>query len=185
MGVDKICPSVDRVVCGCRDAEFALNQLFLMELNSYTTSSFIPECVLRQKYLENRLSMQAIASEFSCSKTHIRDQLLKYNIPLRKQGKHKSRWYAYGNRKICGKTIDHKGELRTITTIKQMYSEGISTAAIARLLDTMKIPTKQQGKGWHHHTITQILKRGGVHVEAHRHRAAKVSYHRARGITPA
>ena len=109
--------------------------------------------------------MQAIASEFSCSKTHIRDQLLKYNIPLRKQGKHKSRWYAYGNRKICGKTIDHKGEQRTIATIKQMYREGISTAAIAQLLDTMKIPTKQQGKGWHHYTIAQILKREGGYME--------------------
>ena len=64
-----------------------------------------------------------------------------------------------------GKTIEHKAELLTIATIRQMYSEGIITSAIARLLNTMKIPTKQQGKGWHQNTVAKILKREGVYVE--------------------
>ena len=80
--------------------------------------------------------------------------------------------------------MDHKAELRTINTIRTMYAEGISTNAIARFLNTMKIPTKQQGKGWHNYTIAEILRREGVYVVAG-HRGAKVSYHRARGITPA
>ena len=109
--------------------------------------------------------MRQIAREFSCSKTHVRNLLIRYKIPLRDPHKY-NRWYTYGKRKVSGKTIAHKGELRTIATIKQMYSEGVGTRAIARFLNTMKVPTKQQGKGWHHHTITQILKRGGVHVEA-------------------
>lgn len=110
--------------------------------------------------------MREIAREFSCSKTHIRNQLLKYNIPIRelfKCPKDDSR--TYGKRKVSGKTVDHKREQRTIATIKQMYSEGLSTNAIARFLNTMKIPTKQQGKGWHHHTITQILKREGDYIK--------------------
>ena len=59
------------------------------------------------------------------------------------------------------------------STIKQMYHEGIGTNAIARFLNTMKIPTKQQGKGWHKNTIAKILKREGVYVE--RRRVAKIS----------
>ena len=60
--------------------------------------------------------------------------------------------------------MDHKAELRTIATIKQMYREGNSTSAIARFLNTMKIPTKQQGKGWHNCTVAEILRREGVYV---------------------
>ena len=103
--------------------------------------------------------MREIAEEFSCSKTRIRDQLLKYKIPLRQPYKYHDRWYAYGKRKVRSKTIDHKAELRTIATIRQMYSKGVSTSAIARFLNTMKIPTKQQGKGWHQNTVAKILKR--------------------------
>ena len=92
--------------------------------------------------------------------------LLRYNIPLRNTSDYRgSRWYAYGKRRVGGKTVDHKGEQRIIATIKQMYSEGVSTRAIARYLDAMKIPTKQQGKGWHNCTVAEILKREGVYVE--------------------
>ena len=147
--------------------ESVSNQLLSIRSGIYNTSPLIPVCLFREKYLENGLSMRAIAREFSCSKTHIRNLLMRYKIPLRDPHKY-SRWYTYGKRKVSGKTIAHKGELRTITTIKQMYSEGLSASAIARLLDTMKIPTKQQGKGWHHHTITQILKRERVYVGGRR-----------------
>ena len=163
--------SVIGVGCGCQDAEFALNNTFLIESDSYTTYPFIPEDVLRQKYLENRLPIRAIASEFACSKTYVRSMSLKYNIPLRKTSDYRgSRWFAYGKRKIGGKTVDHKGEQRTIATIKQMYSEGVSTAAIARFLNTMKIPTKQQGKGWHNCTVAEILKQEGVYAKGRRAR---------------
>ena len=144
-----------------------------MELDSYLTSPFISESVLIKKYLENRLSISEIAQEFLCSKTYVRSLLLKYNIPLHKQSERRgSRWDAYGRRKVNGKAIDHKGEQRTIATIKQMYSEGISTNAIARFLNTMKIPTKQQGKGWHANTIIKILKREGVYVMRRKGRLA-------------
>ena len=151
--------------CVCQGAESVLNRKLLMELDSYLTSAFIPESVLRQKYLKNRLSTRVIASEFACSKTYVRSLLLKYNIPMRKTSDYRgSRWFAYGKRRVGGKTIDHKGEQRTIATIKQMYAEGISTNAIARFLNTMKIPTKQQGKGWHNCTVTDIIRREGVYI---------------------
>ncbi len=60
--------------------------------------------------------------------------------------------------------IDHKAEMRAVATIKQMYAEGVSTSAIARFLATMKIPTKQQGNGWHSNMVVKILKREGVYT---------------------
>ena len=96
--------------------------------------------------------------------------LLRYKIPMRKTSDYRgSKRFAYGKRRLSGKTVDHKGEQRAIATIKQMYSEGVNTAAIARFLNTMKIPTKQQGKGWHNWTVTEILKREGVYVESTSH----------------
>ena len=173
--------------CASQYAKSELNFKLIMELDSYITSAFIPESVLRQKYLENRLSLRDIAHEFACSKTYVRSLLQKYNIPRRQSSDYRgSRWYAYGKRKVNGKTIDHKAELRTIATIKQMYGEGIGTRAIARCLNTMKIPTKRleresdrqvsmnevNGKGWHQNTVATILKREGVYVERRKGQAA-------------
>ena len=152
----------------------------------HITSSHIPASVLKEKYLENLLSTREIAQEFSCSKTRIRDLLLKHNIPLRKRSERHGTRLAYGKRRISNKIVDHKGELRTVATIKQMYGEGISPNAIARFLNTMKLPTKQQeresdrqvsiseanGKSWHGNTIIKILKREGVYVTRQKGRVA-------------
>ena len=160
------CVSVGRVVCGRQDAESILNQALSMESDSYITPSFIHEGVLRQKYLVDRLSIRDIAREFACSKTRVRDILLNYNIPLRRRSQPpQDRWTTYGKRRLKGKVIDHKAELRAVATIKQMYAEGNNTSAIARILNTMKIPTKHQGKGWQQNTVAKILKREGVYVE--------------------
>ena len=143
-----------------KDTETVLNPQFSMKSVTCTASAFISETVLRQKYLENHLSTREIAEEFSCSKTRVRKLLLKYNIPLRQRSeRYCSRWMPYGKRRVGGKIVDHQGELRTIATIKQMHAEGVSVAAIGRFLNTMKIPTRRQGKGWDYYTVTAILKR--------------------------
>ena len=163
---DTNCTSADQVASLHQCTESVFNPQFSIISNAYTTSLFIPECVLRQKYLADSLSMRQIASEFACSKTHVRNLLLKYKIPLREQSKYrKESSRIYGKRKVASKVIDHKGELRTITAIKRMYAEGVSTRAIARFLDAVKIPTKQQGKGWHNYMIIKILERDGVCAE--------------------
>ena len=134
-----------------------------MRSGIYEASPTIPEALIKRKYLDELLSTREIAKELSCSKTHIRSLLLRYGIPLREPNKyHKDHWRIYGKRRAKGKAIDHKAELRTVATIKQMYREGVSITAIARYLDTMKIPTKRQGKGWDHSTVTAILSREGV-----------------------
>ena len=147
-----------------QDTELLFNQKLSMRSGTYNTSPRIPESLIKQKYLENRLSIREIAREFSCSKSHVRNQLLKYSIPLREPFKlHKDNSRVYGKRKVGVRTVDHKGELRTIAAIKRMYGEGVSTRAIARFLDAMKIPTKRQGKCWHNYMVIKILEREGVY----------------------
>ena len=157
---------VDRVEQDGLFATSVRNPKFYIELDTYTTSPPISACVLKQKYLDDLLSTREIAREFACSKTRIRSLLLRYGIPLREPNKyHKDHWRIYGKRRAKGEAVDHQRELRTIAAIKKMYAEGMSTAAITRLLDTMKIPTKRQGKGWDHSTVTAILTREGVYME--------------------
>ena len=85
------------------------------------TTPLYAENVLKQKYLKNYLSIREIAKEFSCSKTKIRELLLKYEIPLRGPSGCHQRYDSrtYGKKKVSGKTIDHKRELKTIETIKK------------------------------------------------------------------
>ena len=148
-----------------RDAESILNPALSMESSACISPSFISEGVLRQKYLVDRLSMREIASELACSKARVRDQLLNYNIPVRRRSQPpQDRWTTYGKRRLKGKVIDHKAELRAVAAIKQMYGEGMNTSAIARCLNAMKLPTKMQGRGWQQNTVAKILKREGVYV---------------------
>ncbi len=145
-----------------RYAESDLNSEFTIESTTYITSPSISKAVLKAKYLENRLSTRAISQEFACSKTHIRDLLIRYNIPLRESYAHPRP--IYGNKKVGGKLLDHKAELKATATIKSMYEEeGLRPTAIARLLDTMKVPTRKQGKSWHHDMVITILKREGIY----------------------
>ncbi len=62
-------------------------------------------------------------------------------------------------------TVDHKKELKTIETIKNLYIKGINPNTIAKVLSTMKIPTKQHKKEWHHHTIINLLKRENLYKQ--------------------
>ena len=134
-----------------------------MRSGIYEVSPPIPEALIKRKYLDELLSTREIAKEFSCSKTYIRSLPLRYGIPLREPNKyHKDHWRIYGKRRASGKAVDHQREIRTIASIKKMYAAGMGITAIAKTLSTMKTPTKRQGKGWDHSTVTAILKREGL-----------------------
>ena len=95
-----------------------------------------------------------------CNKT-----LSKYKIPLRQpsKGHYKCDSRTYGKKRVNGQIIDHKKKLKTIETIKELYAKGINPNTIAQVLSIMKIPTKQQKKDWHHHTIINLLKRENLY----------------------
>ena len=146
MGEVLDCISVHRVEFEHQETNFLLNPKILIKSTTCITYSLIPEALLIQKYLENRLSLLDIANEFSCSKSRVRDLLIKFNIPRRQSSDYRgSRWFAYGRRRVGSKTADHRGEQKTIAAIRKMYAEGINTVAIARCLNAMKVPTKRQG----------------------------------------
>ena len=149
------------------NTENILNPQFSMKSTISINSLSISEDVLKQRYLKNHLSTREIAKEFSCSKTKIRSLLLKYKIPLRKPSRchHKYNSHAYGKKKVSGKIIDHKRELKVIEIIKKLYVKGINPNSIAKVLSTMKIPTKQRKKDWHHRTIINLLKRENIYKQ--------------------
>ena len=117
------------------------------------------EAVLHQKYVMERRSLRQIAREFASSKTAIRQALVRFGIPLNKTGSSVNRVHAlpFGKRCVNGVVVQHKGEQQVISSILKMHREGLSNNAIARVLTEMKIPTKQQGKAWHHELVRQIL----------------------------
>ena len=107
--------------------------------------------------------MRQIAAEFASSKTAVRDALLRFGIPLKKTGNDPNRIHnlPFGKRCVTGKVVDHKGEQHIIRAIFKMQREGLSNSGIARVLTQMKVPTKQQGCGWHPEMVRQILLREG------------------------
>jgi hypothetical protein len=119
------------------------------------------KAVLHQKYALEKRSMRQIAAEFASSKTAIRDALIRFKIPLRETGKSPNRTHSlpFGKRCVGGIAVDHKGEQQVISSILKMHREGLSNCAIARVLTEMKVPTKQQGKAWHHEMVRQVLLR--------------------------
>jgi len=119
------------------------------------------EAVLHQKYVLEKRSLRQIAREFASSKTTIRQALVRFGIPLKNKGSSVNRVHAlpFGKRCVNGAVMQHKGEQQVIRSVLKMHREGLSNNAIARVLTEMKIPTKQQGKAWHHEMVRQILLR--------------------------
>ena len=119
-------------------AEYVLNPQFSMGSSCSTTSLFIPENVLKQKYLEDCLSTREIAKKFSCSKTRVRNLLLKYKVPLRESPTYyRDNSRIFGKRKVASKVIDHKGELHNMQTGTEQKSvaRGLLPAAVAGVTD--------------------------------------------------
>jgi len=79
----------------------------------------------------------------------------------------------YGKKRAHKKTVEHKGELKLISTIAKLHEEGLHPNAIARVLDSMNLPTKKRAKGWHHHTVITILKREGLYKSNRKPRGKK------------
>lgn len=111
------------------------------------------------------LSAKKIAAEVGCGLTTIKDHLRKYGLTKGGRGtaKHKAK-LAYGKKLVKGQIKSHCRETDTIESIKDMYSkQGHTPTAIARILNTMKVPTKKRGKKWDHSVIIDILKREGLY----------------------
>ncbi|MDH5580567.1 MAG: recombinase family protein [Bdellovibrionales bacterium] len=134
-------------------------------VNFFELSHLLNKSVLHQKYLVEGLTIEELSSQFGCGKTTIKKYLSQFNI---KKGGHtthrKNVSYGQKFKPKNNSTEDLKAERRVIDTIVQMYEkEGLVVRAIARVLSSMKVPTKRQGKTWDHSVVTSILIREGVY----------------------
>ena len=130
--------------------------------------AYLNKILLHSKYVDEGLSAKKIALLLGCSKTTIKAQLRQFRLTKGGSGSqaHKEN-LAFGTRLVGHRLISHKGESSVIATISRMYSkEGLRPRTIAGILDTMKIPTKRQGKKWDHSVVIAILKREGIYKKS-------------------
>jgi predicted transcriptional regulator len=136
-----------------------LDKVIIIEPLKSLTKSF-----LHQKFIEQGLSSQRIADEIGCSITTVKKYLKEYEL---KKGSGSGRHWnklAYGEKIQKGRVVDHKSEKQILESIRRMYcDEGIGVSAIARILTSMNVPTKKQGKKWDHSVVTDILIRAGIY----------------------
>ena len=139
---------------------YILDYLVISQLPAFQEASF-----LQQKYLKEGLSAKEIALASGCSATTIKYYLRSHGISKADQGATVHRKNLSFGKKIVGHgVVAHKTEAQVIATIKKMYTqEGLYPTAIARILDGMRVPTKQQGKKWDHSVVIAILEREGVY----------------------
>ena len=64
---------------------------------------------------------------------------------------------SYGERKVNGRKVTNRAELEVMEKIKALHGKGMSATQIAKLLNTLGLPTKRGGR-WHSKTILFILK---------------------------
>jgi hypothetical protein len=142
---------------------YFVDSIQISALPQYLNKSF-----LHEKYIVNALPAKEIAALLGCSATTIKARLREFGLAKGGSGHatHKEK-LAYGKRLVGHRLVSHKGELQVVATIKSMYvDEGLRPRSIASLLDTMKVPTKRQGKRWDHSVVIAILKREGLYKQS-------------------
>ncbi len=116
---------------------------------------------LQQKYVEERLSCEEIASQIFSARTTVLKYLKLHNIPIREVGSNIKRvkGLAYGKKIKTRNLAEHQRESDAITKMKELREKGFSFWKIADVLNTMKIPTKTRKGRWHARTVQAILMR--------------------------
>lgn len=111
---------------------------------------------LQRKYVIEGLSIQQIVDLTMSSKTTVKRYLKEVGIPLR--------WEdlrlgppRYGERRLNGRKVQNSAEVEVMVKIRDMHEKGMSATQIAKLLNTLALPTKLGGK-WHAKTILKILR---------------------------
>lgn len=126
---------------------------------------YLNKSLLHQKYVAENLPAKKIALEFEASVTTIKYQLKVFG--LKKLGPrsamHRQK-LTYGQKIIGYKLEAHSGETQIIRSIKKMYlEENLGPVAIARILSSIKVPTKKRRKRWDHSAVIAILEREGLY----------------------
>jgi hypothetical protein len=114
---------------------------------------------LQQKYVEERLSCEEIAAEIFSARTTVLKYLKIHNIPIREIGRNtrRARGLAFGQKIKERSLAEHKREQEAILKMRKLRDQGFSFWKIAKVLNTMEMPTKTRKGRWHARTIQAIL----------------------------
>lgn len=117
------------------------------------------EDFLRQKYLEEGLSLQEIAAETVSSWKTVRRHLLYMKIPLRTIDQMKLEPERFGKQRVEGELVENSYEQATIEKIKKLRAGGLSIRNIVKILNDENVPTRKVGARWHIKTVFEVSKR--------------------------
>ena len=119
---------------------------------------FKNERFLREKYVDEGLSIREIASLCFSARSTIAENLKGFAIELRPQDDAMNTGQvAYGRKRLKRNDVEHKRELETLAKIQELRRQGFSYHKIAAILNAMEVPTKNRKK-WHGTTVMNILK---------------------------
>jgi hypothetical protein len=135
---------------------------YLLEKIDYIhTPPWRSRTFLEEKYTKEGRSIAQIAAQTLSSRAAVRDALIEFGIPLKRQGKPGLRpaQVPYGYRRLEGLLVPHLGEQRVIQSVRKMSKDGLSYRQICDFLTSVGVPTKNQGKGWQPEMIRRLLTR--------------------------
>ena len=114
---------------------------------------------LHQKYVTEGLSTAQIASQIFSSKAAIRENLIRFEIPLRDAHLSHGRpaQPKFGEKVRQGRVVTHLAEKRVIEAVLDMRRNGMSLRQIAKFLTKIGIPTKRRGVAWHPEMVKRLL----------------------------
>jgi hypothetical protein len=118
---------------------------------------------LQQKYVEERLSCEEIATQIFSARTTVLKYLKIHGISIRQTGTNQKRvrGLAYGQKIKGRKHAEHKSEQEAILKMHELRTKGFSFWKIADVLNTMKMPKKTRKGRWHAITVQAILLKNG------------------------
>lgn len=114
---------------------------------------------LQQKYLEERLTINQIATITMSSRSTVIKYLRAAEITIRAE-EHRVGGSTYGERKVNGRFVSNQKELEMMEKIKVLRDQGLEVQQIADLLQGLNLPTKRGGK-WSRTVVHSIIKRMG------------------------
>jgi len=116
-------------------------------------------CFLHQKYVVEGLSIAQISSQIVSSKAAVRDNLVRFGIPLREAHLPHGRpaQPKFGQKFRDGKAVPHMAEKKVIEAVMEMRKQNLSLRQIARFLTKVGVPTKRRGVSWHPEMVKRLL----------------------------
>jgi transposase len=117
--------------------------------------------LLHQKYVEEGLSVNQIASLFGCARSTLTAKLQEFGIAQNTKNKTNQRkgQVGFGYRVQNGKIVTHKAEWHSITQIVAMRESGISYRQISTMFNQFGVNTKNKKGKWHPTTVMKIWKK--------------------------